>query len=68
MGYKVLAPCIVAKDGGKSATHYRTVGDVIEVERKADADALVAGGFLEAVADAKTPEPQADPAKAKPGA
>jgi hypothetical protein len=62
MSYRVLAPCVVRQDGGKSAVHYRQVGGVIEVDEKADADALVAGGFLEELKESRSTP------KSKPGA
>lgn len=49
--YKVLAPCAVRQDHGKSAVHYRQVGQVVDVQEEADAELLVRGGFLEPLAD-----------------
>lgn len=66
MSYKVLAPCVVRQDGGKSAVHHRQIGQTIEVQDKADADALVAGHFLELVEDAEPEEKSADEAKSNP--
>lgn len=65
MSYKVLAPCIVRDKGGQSATHYREVGQVIDVSHQEDADILVAGRFLEKVEDAAPAEKPAE--KPKPG-
>jgi hypothetical protein len=60
--YKVLAPCVVRQDGGKSAVHYRQIGGVIDVEDQADADLLVAGRFLEPIEDdGDAPEPEHPP-------
>jgi hypothetical protein len=51
MGYKVLAPCTVRSADSLSAVHYREVGVVIDVPHAEDVEPLVAGGFIEKVAD-----------------
>jgi hypothetical protein len=54
--YKVLSPCAITSADGESTVLEREFGKEVVVPNKDQADALVAGGFLEPVAESRVDE------------
>lgn len=54
--YTVLSPCAITSKDGESTTIYRTFGEEVTVPQPEQAEALVAGGFLAPVAEARADE------------